>query len=227
MGASSGDASDAAVGWTRLTAGGVIPALLQGAAWLFSGSVVVVASLLGTGPSTKLHLAIVRSGFDLPYQTADTLLLLLAGGFLLAVWGVRRVDVDRVLVGLTAGSAAIASYLTNEVLKRLFGKQRPCVELVVDPRCPGPESWSFPSNHATIAFALATATVLVALTRWAWCVYIIATIAAVSRVADGVHYPHDVVAGAAVGTCVTVCTVLLLRCAVRCIRRRDGAGRAP
>lgn len=197
--------------------------LLHAAVWWAVGAVVVALSLLSVRPSTALHLAIADSGLDLPYGLADILLYLLAGGLLLTAWGFRRVSHDRVLVILIAGLSVVVAYVTNEVLKRVFAQVRPCVELLVDPRCPGPDSWSFPSNHTTIAFGLATAVVLVAATRWAWVAYLVAATAAVSRVIDGVHYPHDVVAGAAVGTCVTVCTALLLTCATARCRRRLSA----
>jgi len=194
--------------------------LARGAGWLVAGAAVVAASLLLTDASTALYLAVDRSGLKLPYGAADTLLILLAVGFLLAAWGLRRVHADRLILALLVGSSAVAAYLTNEALKLLIAQQRPCIDLIVDPRCPGPDSWSFPSNHTAIAFALATATVLVALTRWAWCAYIAAVAAAASRVIDGVHYPHDVAAGAAVGTCVTACCALLVGYAVQRRRRR-------
>ena len=58
---------------------------------------------------------------------------------------------------------------------------------------------SFPSDHATAAFAIATAIWL----RWRAAgavALVLAAVLAVGRVAVGVHYPGDVVAGAALGT---------------------------
>lgn len=191
---------------------------MRASVWVFAGAAVVAAAVLSTGPSRALHLAVSQAEVEVPYGAADILLPVLAGGFLLAAWGLRRMDVDRVLFVLIVGTSSVAAYLTNEVLKRLFAWQRPCVEFLVDPRCPGPDSWSFPSNHTAIAFALATAMALVALTRWACCGFVIATLAAVSRVVDGVHYPHDVVAGAAVGMCMTIGFALVLGWAIQRFR---------
>lgn len=56
----------------------------------------------------------------------------------------------------------------------------------------------FPSDHATAAFAIATALVL---RKRGWGIFALAaaTVLSVGRVALGVHYPSDVLAGAALG----------------------------
>ena len=56
----------------------------------------------------------------------------------------------------------------------------------------------FPSDHAAASFAIATSVVLFA-RRMGVVLLIAATLLAVSRVAVGVHYPTDVLAGAAIG----------------------------
>jgi undecaprenyl-diphosphatase len=69
----------------------------------------------------------------------------------------------------------------------------------VHPLVPHGADASFPSDHATAAFAIATAIWL----RWrlAGAVsLVLAAALAVARVAVGVHYPGDVVAGAILGT---------------------------
>ena len=52
----------------------------------------------------------------------------------------------------------------------------------------------FPSDHATAAFAIAVALLLRSRT-WGAIALVAATVLAVTRVAMGIHYPTDVLAG--------------------------------
>jgi undecaprenyl-diphosphatase len=93
--------------------------------------------------------------------------------------------------------------LVFTILKRLIGRARPLVEGSADPFIYRPLNWtvqyaSFPSGHATDAFAIATAIgVLWPWTRWIMWPYAVAI--AVSRVVVTAHFPSDVIAGAVVG----------------------------
>jgi undecaprenyl-diphosphatase len=57
---------------------------------------------------------------------------------------------------------------------------------------------SFPSGHATTAFALAACIGFLS-ARWFWPAIAFALVIGVSRVALGAHYPSDVLAGAILG----------------------------
>ncbi|MGN6664346.1 MAG: phosphatase PAP2 family protein [Solirubrobacterales bacterium] len=57
---------------------------------------------------------------------------------------------------------------------------------------------SFPSDHATAAFAIATA-IFLRHRRWGVVALIAAAVLSIGRVAIGVHFPSDVLAGAALG----------------------------
>jgi undecaprenyl-diphosphatase len=93
--------------------------------------------------------------------------------------------------------------LVFTILKRLIGRARPLVEGSADPFVYRPLNWSvqyasFPSGHATDAFAIATAIgVLWPWTRWIMWPYALGI--AVSRVVVTAHFPSDVIAGAVVG----------------------------
>ena len=58
---------------------------------------------------------------------------------------------------------------------------------------------SFPSGHATTAFALAMVLAFLA-PRWSYVALVFGVVVAASRVILGEHYPSDVLAGAIVGT---------------------------
>lgn len=62
---------------------------------------------------------------------------------------------------------------------------------------------SFPSDHATAAFAIAVA-ILLRKRGWGIAALVAAAVLSVGRVAVGVHYPSDVVAGAALGSAVAL-----------------------
>ena len=116
----------------------------------------------------------------------------------LAAHGSRYASWRRAVVaaGLSAGLGLAAGKLISEIVDRA----RP---FVADPG--GVHLFShhvayvgFPSDHATAAFAIAVA---IALRKRGWGIAALgaATILAIGRVAIGVHYPSDVLAGAALG----------------------------
>jgi undecaprenyl-diphosphatase len=118
---------------------------------------------------------------------------------------------------LTACSVWTADLL---VLGIKAGVQRPRPAASVPEADPvmGANGWSFPSGHAATAFAGA-----VALTylwrRAAPLFFLLAAAIAFSRVYVGVHYPGDVLVGAALGTVVALAWVAALR-----LPRRNAEG---
>ena len=132
--------------------------------------------------------------------------LLFLGMLVLAfvlVGGHRRRAARRAVVaaGLSAGLALALA----QVLARVVDRPRPFVahpaavhlftRHAADP--------GFPSDHATAAFAIAVA-LLLRDRRWGAIVLVAAIVLAAGRVAMGVHYPSDVLAGAALGALVAL-----------------------
>jgi undecaprenyl-diphosphatase len=103
------------------------------------------------------------------------------------------------LLMAVAGCIALAEIL-NYGLKLLIDRERPPASfaepetLVHTPGTP-----SFPSGHSVTAFLGATL-ISFSRARWAIWLYLLAALIAWSRVYVGVHYPLDVLAGAALGT---------------------------
>ena len=100
---------------------------------------------------------------------------------------------------LLAANMATTAAVTAAA-KRTYGRPRPFVtDPSIVPLGPVPKSASYPSGHASAAFAAARiiARLEPTLAKEA---YSLATQVAVSRVYAGVHYPSDVIAGALLGT---------------------------
>jgi undecaprenyl-diphosphatase len=140
----------------------------------------------------------------LAYSNASQLLF---AGTLVALFlllpGARRHGARRIAVAAVA-SAAVA-LAVGAALSHLIDRARP---FVTDPG--GVHQFThhaadagFPSDHATASFAIATAIVLRS-RGWGLVALALATVLALTRVAIGVHYPTDVLAGAALGAATAI-----------------------
>jgi undecaprenyl-diphosphatase len=115
-------------------------------------------------------------------------------------------------------AAVLASQLLSNLIKDVVDRARPSVTYAdVHPLVPLPDSSSMPSGHAWIACAAATVLWVVIPARRAWIVGLAALIA-LSRVYLGVHYPSDVLVGAAGG----VATGLLVLLGARLVHVQIG-----
>ncbi|WP_405102328.1 phosphatase PAP2 family protein [Micromonospora sp. NBC_01412] len=134
-------------------------------------------------------------------------------------------------LAVAAPVAVVLAYGGSELLKTVVDEERPCRTpadlVIVAGHCPPVGDWSFPSNHSTIAGALAAAVLLLS-PRLAWYAVPLAALATFSRTFVGVHYPHDVVAGLLLGALVvTVGTPLLARPVAEVLRRRERRAERP
>jgi undecaprenyl-diphosphatase len=99
------------------------------------------------------------------------------------------------------------------ILKAAVGRPRPFVTLHDIHLLAGrPVSTSFPSSHATTAFAGATF-LSYRFPRAAAPLFAVAAVIAFSRVYVGAHYPADVLAGALLGTVIALVVVVASRSA--------------
>jgi membrane-associated phospholipid phosphatase len=89
-----------------------------------------------------------------------------------------------------------ASYLISTSIKLAIGRRRPAVEDLPQLMAT-PTGLSFPSSHSTSSFSAARA---YGRLLPAGALYAVAVPMALSRLYLGVHYPSDVLAGAALGT---------------------------
>jgi undecaprenyl-diphosphatase len=111
--------------------------------------------------------------------------------------------------GVLGGIAVTAAGILDQVVKNLTCRSRPSVPgggafLTNFPCVPAPyETASFPSGHATTAFALATVLSLW-YPRWTGGFLALAALVGWSRIVLGSHFPSDVLAGAILGCAVVL-----------------------
>jgi undecaprenyl-diphosphatase len=117
--------------------------------------------------------------------------------------------------GLAVAVSLVLADLASSGLKEAVDRPRPpradpSFEAAV-PLAPSP---SFPSGHATTTFACAVA-IAILVPKLRWPALMLAATVGVARVYLGVHYPLDVLAGAALGSIIGLAVALLVRRALR------------
>jgi len=124
---------------------------------------------------------------------------------------------------LFVAATALTTSLVVSALKNATDRERPpAVVLDPEPLLEVPTSSSFPSGHAASSFAGALVLARFA-PRLVVPLFVLAALIAFSRVYIGVHYPLDVLAGAAVGLAIAT-GLRLLPGALRRSRRAQRRG---
>jgi membrane-associated phospholipid phosphatase len=184
--------------------------------------------------SAEWYRRIVDAAADLPpaLQTASAVATeAVPAGYLAAFallwWRARSAPAAVAARALAAPVVTVLAYALSEAAKGWKEVDRPCRLVDAAPPlvpCPPVGDWSFPSNHATIAGAVAVA-VLWSTVRLGLAVLVLAATAAASRVVVGVHFPHDVVAGFLLGAVVAAALPTIARMSETTVARlRDRAG---
>ncbi|MDP4087065.1 MAG: undecaprenyl-diphosphatase [Bacillota bacterium] len=142
------------------------------------------------------HLAVSDSFLNplMKFLSQDAEYLFFLG--ILIYWFIRTTS-NRRMVAEGLISACIALGL-NAFIGLLFYRDRPFVHHHVIKLISHVANASFPSDHATGAFVIATS-ILIWRKRDGWIWLILAAAIAFSRVWTGVHYPSDVLAGMFIG----------------------------
>ncbi|WP_116199959.1 phosphatase PAP2 family protein [Amycolatopsis circi] len=129
-------------------------------------------------------------------------LVLVAPFFAWLWWRARPTgSPERMAAALLVPAATVVAYVLSEIVKAFVHEQRPCRGLppeAIVGACPPPGDWSFPSNHSTIAAAVALGGAFAWRKGAPWLAAFAATMG-FSRVFVGAHYPHDVLIGLALG----------------------------
>jgi undecaprenyl-diphosphatase len=117
----------------------------------------------------------------------------------------RRHDSRGVAISVWAGGAALAALMLAQLIGRAVDRARPYDVLDnVHLLAARSTDFSFPSDHATVAGAVAAGLLLLADRRWGIIAATGAVLMALARIYIGVHYPSDVAAGLALGAGVAL-----------------------
>lgn len=115
--------------------------------------------------------------------------------------GCVRRDDEQIRNAVASAAGVAITYGLKEAIKHIAQRQRPYERYpnYIEPYC-HPGSYSMPSGHTALAFNTATMLTL-QYRRWYIAVpaYVWATGVGYARINMGVHYPSDVLAGAALG----------------------------
>ena len=145
------------------------------------------------------------------YTVAAIALLALMGVY---AWWSARARADRTALAAVAwiwiGTAIAVGCGLG--FKQVFQESRPCLAIHVATvqACPGPTDYSFPSDHTTVAVALAVGLWIFS-RRLGIIAAVLALVEGFSRVYLGQHYPHDVLAAIVLGTAVMLIGWVLVR----------------
>ena len=118
---------------------------------------------------------------------------------------------------IRVGVAILLAESISGALKVWVKRDRPPLfHPVPEPLLEAPSTYSFPSGHATVSFACATVLAF-AVPRLRVPLFALAALISFSRVYVGVHYPFDVLAGAALGVGIAIA----LRTLAAALRRSE------
>lgn len=132
-------------------------------------------------------------------------------------FGISGFSWSRPWLWTRVGAAILVAESVSGALKEWADRDRPPLSNPdPEPLVELPATYSFPSGHATVSFACATVLAL-AVPRLLVPLYVLAALIAFSRVYVGVHYPGDVLAGAALGLAIAIA----LRMLARALRRSE------
>ncbi|HEX9339768.1 MAG TPA: phosphatase PAP2 family protein [Thermoplasmata archaeon] len=182
---------------------------------------------VSVGPDERWFRALNLAGTNAIADAAMVAFTILGAGYVVALlvvplwWrGHREAAFDLlVLLGI--------AIVVTEALKFAIGRPRPCevlsnVRWIAGFGCDTEIDPSFPSGHASRAFALATFVASRFRRRAGGAAFAFAFLVGLSRIYLGVHWPSDVIAGAVLGIALAAAMEWMSRRSDRYRRLRSG-----
>ena len=182
--------------WALAVEGGARAPLILGSTGLLASASQLDPMMLDGVQAQKAG-PLVDPFLDATNGLGDSSVPLLAAGVFgasLAIENPRFQD-----AAFTSLQSLVYARLLTSTLKGVVGRSRPDAEQGVHRFTPFSGRTSFPSGHATTAFALVTPWVLYYPHPATYSLFALSTGTAVARMAKDRHWPTDVIAGAAVG----------------------------
>lgn len=106
-------------------------------------------------------------------------------------------------IGIIGIGSVVITLLTNYLFSFIYFRERPFVQDQVNLLIEKGASASFPSDQASISFAIATV-IFLHHKKAGIFVYILACLLGFSRIYVGHHFPLDILGGIIVGTCISL-----------------------
>lgn len=198
----------------------------------FGGSLAALVALaVAVSNQTFLRgeTAVLQAVNDIPTTLGWPLRVVMQLGTLavaLVVVAITAVATRRRGIGPAVATliAVALAFRLDDVLKRLIARPRPPAVLQGLHVRETIGGFGFPSGHTTMAFALAASLHASVSRPWRWALWTLAAVVGIARMHVGVHWPADVIGGAALGTAIGTGAWLLVTAA---LPPRPGGERSP
>lgn len=198
--------------WSALASGALVAAGFAGVLFFIAQSIDVRTARVAGGVDPAIA-RVLRAFSEI--GSSGWILCASAAVAAIATLGVKRATRPRDRAGLAvlamrAGFLFLVttlSVLVVQAIKFVLGRAHPHFVAQYDAFrfhlfSPDAFTASFPSGHATTAFAVAAAIALF-VPRWQGVFFLLALAVCVARVATGVHFPSDVLGGMVLGMALT------------------------
>ena len=181
---------------------------IRTAAAAFAGTTASTTTQMGTNTSVDYRLFQTINGLAGTHPVLDLVMIACAkyspfvyALVLVALWLTWSHRVQR--GAFLAGVSALIALGIGQIVGALFPRERPYLVHHVNLLITRSPDTSFPSDHATLAFAVGVM-VWQFNRRLGVALLLFAVLTAFARVFVGVHYPSDVLGGAVLGTVVSL-----------------------